>query len=447
MRFIPAYAGNARRQAVVLDGEPVHPRIRGERPVPVLPTNTSPGSSPHTRGTRGQHHSASDGLRFIPAYAGNALGRIDQPEDGPVHPRIRGERHLELNMNNIELGSSPHTRGTRIDADRYRPNTRFIPAYAGNAPRMPRRPTRSPVHPRIRGERKTSDLCKQHPDGSSPHTRGTLHRNVRNLVGRRFIPAYAGNASSACGQRSCSPVHPRIRGEREVLKKRVLVIDGSSPHTRGTPEPTTRLRSEVRFIPAYAGNATGGRETWSHSTVHPRIRGERANAWSHFASSRGSSPHTRGTLPAENRVNAPLRFIPAYAGNATISSLSFLHLLGSSPHTRGTLALANAIRKGDRFIPAYAGNASLFQMTSRRSSVHPRIRGERIQKVDLEALGTGSSPHTRGTRTRPDQRRARGRFIPAYAGNAEKFRRFRGGGAVHPRIRGERARFLPRFGQ
>ena len=131
--------------------------------------------------------------------------------------------------------------------------------------------------------------------------------------------------------------------------------------------------------------------------VHPRIRGERANAWSHFASSRGSSPHTRGTLPAENRVNAPLRFIPAYAGNATISSLSFLHLLGSSPHTRGTLALANAIRKGDRFIPAYAGNASLFQMTSRRSSVHPRIRGERIQKVDLEALGTGSSPHTRGT--------------------------------------------------
>ena len=276
MRFIPAYAGNARRQAVVLDGEPVHPRIRGERPVPVLPTNTSPGSSPHTRGTPSPAPSCRSLRRFIPAYAGNAAPTNALHHGVSVHPRIRGERHLELNMNNIELGSSPHTRGTRIDADRYRPNTRFIPAYAGNAPRMPRRPTRSPVHPRIRGERKTSDLCKQHPDGSSPHTRGTLHRNVRNLVGRRFIPAYAGNASSACGQRSCSPVHPRIRGEREVLKKRVLVIDGSSPHTRGTPEPTTRLRSEVRFIPAYAGNASCCLCIPSLNTVHPRIRGERS---------------------------------------------------------------------------------------------------------------------------------------------------------------------------
>ena len=276
MRFIPAYAGNAESGAQLPISAAVHPRIRGERRAHERAAPWRFGSSPHTRGTRGQHHSASDGLRFIPAYAGNALGRIDQPEDGPVHPRIRGERHLELNMNNIELGSSPHTRGTRIDADRYRPNTRFIPAYAGNAPRMPRRPTRSPVHPRIRGERKTSDLCKQHPDGSSPHTRGTLHRNVRNLVGRRFIPAYAGNASSACGQRSCSPVHPRIRGEREVLKKRVLVIDGSSPHTRGTPEPTTRLRSEVRFIPAYAGNASCCLCIPSLNTVHPRIRGERS---------------------------------------------------------------------------------------------------------------------------------------------------------------------------
>ena len=242
-RFIPAYAGNAESGAQLPISAAVHPRIRGERRAHERAAPWRFGSSPHTRGTRGQHHSASDGLRFIPAYAGNALGRIDQPEDGPVHPRIRGERHLELNMNNIELGSSPHTRGTRIDADRYRPNTRFIPAYAGNAPRMPRRPTRSPVHPRIRGERKTSDLCKQHPDGSSPHTRGTLHRNVRNLVGRRFIPAYAGNASSACGQRSCSPVHPRIRGEREVLKKRVLVIDGSSPHTRGTRPAASAYRA------------------------------------------------------------------------------------------------------------------------------------------------------------------------------------------------------------
>ena len=172
--------------------------------------------------------------------------------------------------------------------------------------------------------------------------------------------------------------------------------------------------------------------------VHPRIRGERANAWSHFASSRGSSPHTRGTLPAENRVNAPLRFIPAYAGNATISSLSFLHLLGSSPHTRGTLALANAIRKGDRFIPAYAGNASLFQMTSRRSSVHPRIRGERQSPNGTSIFFPGSSPHTRGTPISVECWPKSVRFIPAYAGNAHATGSAASARTVHPRIRGER---------
>ena len=113
MRFIPAYAGNARRQAVVLDGEPVHPRIRGERPVPVLPTNTSPGSSPHTRGTRRPKTPTVYRQRFIPAYAGNARGMRNQIAHG--------------------YGSSPHTRGTRLDVLISQRTARFIPAYAGNA--------------------------------------------------------------------------------------------------------------------------------------------------------------------------------------------------------------------------------------------------------------------------------------------------------------------------
>ena len=96
-------------------------------------------------------------------------------------------------------------------------------------------------------------------------------------------------------------------------------------------------------------------------------------------------------------ISRPHAVHPRIRGERSPPRTASMPHFGSSPHTRGTLALANAIRKGDRFIPAYAGNASLFQMTSRRSSVHPRIRGERIQKVDLEALGTGSSPHTRGT--------------------------------------------------
>ena len=133
MRFIPAYAGNARRQAVVLDGEPVHPRIRGERPVPVLPTNTSPGSSPHTRGTPSPAPSCRSLRRFIPAYAGNAAPTNALHHGVSVHPRIRGERAVNTILPLMGYGSSPHTRGTRLDVLISQRTARFIPAYAGNA--------------------------------------------------------------------------------------------------------------------------------------------------------------------------------------------------------------------------------------------------------------------------------------------------------------------------
>ena len=233
--------------------------------------------------------------------------------------------------------------------------------------------------------------------GSSPHTRGTHPVGLVLLGRRRFIPAYAGNASDWLATGARRSVHPRIRGERINNVRNIECFNGSSPHTRGTLRKLISPHGSFRFIPAYAGNAQMPGPISRPHAVHPRIRGERSPPRTASMPHFGSSPHTRGTPRLAHDAGRIERFIPAYAGNATISSLSFLHLLGSSPHTRGTLALANAIRKGDRFIPAYAGNASLFQMTSRRSSVHPRIRGERIQKVDLEALGTGSSPHTRGT--------------------------------------------------
>ena len=174
-----------------------HPRIRGEHHAPhpggarlpgIIPAyagNTMissqswvpvPGSSPHTRGTlpshnarledcgdhpriRGEHSSrttrSSPASRIIPAYAGNTA---------------RGPKQAF-----IDLGSSPHTRGTRSGWPRY-----SRPAWD---------------HPRIRGE----------------HDEGGEH--CSDEVG--IIPAYAGNTRIN-----------RSAGEP---------CQGSSPHTRGTP--------------------------------------------------------------------------------------------------------------------------------------------------------------------------------------------------------------------
>ena len=167
---------------------------------------------------------------------------------------MRGERWVIRRSVISHPGSSPHTRETPPCQRDQGCFCRFIPACAGNARARFTKARSWPVHPRIRGERAVGARVVEPVAGLSPHARGTLRRQQRGSPGRRFIPAYAGNASDEEGADCCFPVHPRIRGERITDKRTGLVHDGSSPHTRGT-NPAKPCRSGVwRFIPAYAGN-------------------------------------------------------------------------------------------------------------------------------------------------------------------------------------------------
>ena len=234
------------------------------------------GSSPHTRGTPISYPYRSLSVRFIPAYAGNALPSDRLVFPRAVHPRIRGERRGLSGSPFFPPGSSPHTRGTQHKPQRPWFGTRFIPAYAGNACLLSQQLPDVPVHPRIRGER---DGCFQ--------------LNARD---RRFIPAYAGNARLSADRQGRPSVHPRIRGERGSMFSVGRSCGGSSPHTRGTPTPGA---------------------CWSCSrAVHPRIRGERARLNRRVSAHAGSSPHTRGTHHDVCHAGIRRRFIPAYAGNA-----------------------------------------------------------------------------------------------------------------------------------
>ena len=112
-RFIPAYAGNSRREEIESAFNQVHPRLRGEL---AETDDLEEGES-----------------RFIPAYAGNSKSRPGRTHSITVHPRLRGELAdsdaLAISMS----GSSPLTRGTpRTDTPAVS-LVRFIPAYAGNS--------------------------------------------------------------------------------------------------------------------------------------------------------------------------------------------------------------------------------------------------------------------------------------------------------------------------
>ena len=193
----------------------------------------------------------------------------------PVHPRIRGERDFFIIVKDLL--------------------NRFIPAYAGNARRVSRLVSLRAVHPRIRGERQNGTADSQRIGGSSPHTRGTHDQERPGQDQSRFIPAYAGNAASGPSSRVVIAVHPRIRGERAPLHADQRRRHGSSPHTRGTRESVNLHNVPGRFIPAYAGNARGVLVQVQAGPVHPRIRGERTDGCVNLLPADGSSPHTRGT--------------------------------------------------------------------------------------------------------------------------------------------------------
>ena len=195
-------------------------------------------------------------------------------------------------------GSSPLARGTPLNLCLGRLPIRFIPAYAGNSSQCRHLSKVESVHPRLRGELAVGSFSDKIVSGSSPLTRGTQLAIRQRERGRRFIPAYAGNSRVRESLLFDSAVHPRLRGELKVKVKKVFILLGSSPLTRGTHQSIDEVRVNARFIPAYAGNSSEPQRFWQPVSVHPRLGGELAKKSIYCSSVPGSSPLTRGTLQA-----------------------------------------------------------------------------------------------------------------------------------------------------
>ena len=213
-RFIPACAGNTPSWTGSKGTSTVHPRVRGEHARHRCRVSTATGSSPRARGTHSSVAVGAYGHRFIPACAGNTGPLRVARSMTPVHPRVRGEHESAVPADARGCGSSPRARGT--------------PQPPG--PRL----SVSAVHPRVRGEHPARFTRPGSWSGSSPRARGTLRYPVADAKRRRFIPACAGNTMKARGTPTCTPVHPRVRGEHVSRSIVIVAIAGSSPRARGT---------------------------------------------------------------------------------------------------------------------------------------------------------------------------------------------------------------------
>ena len=316
-------------------------------------------------------------FRFIPACAGSRHRCHRGSSVHPVHPRVRGEQSTSCSSASPCRGSSPRARGAGKRLGKNNDVSRFIPACAGSSSAEQTIRLQVPVHPRVRGEQSPSRTGSTRCTGSSPRARGAGCYGTKLTDRLRFIPACAGSRTEGKCPRPYRPVHPRVRGEQQIVRHRALTICGSSPRARGAAGMARRPAARIRFIPACAGSSDGWLVEEVSRAVHPRVRGEQDQLVDIAPVNVGSSPRARGAVHSRPDERPTKRFIPACAGS---------RLPSANPPTKGP--------------------------------VHPRVRGEQAWQVSQVKLALGSSPRARGAGGLQITNGLPPRFIPACAGSS-----------------------------
>ena len=138
------------------------------------------GSPPHTRGTLYGKSSTGETDRITPAYTGNTLYHQSCLICQQDHPRIHGEHIVTALQQPNCTGSPPHTRGTPFEHKRRIFFDGITPAYTGNTGRSSTPSKRHRDHPRIHGEHLGGHRLVRVDVGSPPHTRGTRYWEFTN---------------------------------------------------------------------------------------------------------------------------------------------------------------------------------------------------------------------------------------------------------------------------
>ena len=298
-------------------------------------------------------------------------------------------------------GSSPLTRGKRrlLVGDRERLG--LIPAHAGKTQACRAEPTSTRAHPRLRGETDAPFLGVEPLQGSSSLTRGKPRGEGAPCVPEGLIPTHAGKTKARAGTWSVSRAHPRSRGENDLVAEFLTRRPGSSPLTRGKRIDVATWWRTRGLIPAHAGKTFDPKGGNHVEGAHPRSRGENRIVKESQNGKSGSSPLTRGKPDPHSHSGCILGLIPAHAGKTPhrsscaiaaaahprsrgenrLSNTTTLGNMGSSPLTRGKHVLAGTLGNVSGLIPAHAGKTAQSSTRTRQARAHPRSRGENARSA------------------------------------------------------------------
>ena len=194
-----------------------HPRVCGEKPESGRWGEQDAGSPPRMRGKAPRFLIAKGLFRITPAYAGKSV-KVNEPDCLPRdHPRVCGEKTSSNVPERKNPGSPPRVRGKGYTGSAARPAGRITPACAGKSYSPPQGSKRQGDHPRVCGEKKDNPDEWSEVQGSPPRVRGKGIKRGCHSYQCGITPACAGKRAGACARGASTKDHPRVCGEKECV--------------------------------------------------------------------------------------------------------------------------------------------------------------------------------------------------------------------------------------
>ena len=318
----PAYAGKRSGARFITAFIWDHPRVCGEKYVREVTERTAEGSPPRMRGKAPLIFCGICGTGITPAYAGKRPSGGHHRAAGGDHPRVCGEKSTRNGLLYSRWGSPPRMRGKVPECRNGGEDYGITPAYAGKRPHS--LPAESPQwdHPRVCGEKLMQMLVIRRLLGSPPRMRGKEAAHVLSQLLSGITPAYAGKRHTGGTTCFCRKDHPRVCGEKPVGAEMGAIVPGSPPRMRGKEWIVWNTEPAERITPAYAGKRQASRRSSMASRDHPRVCGEKTYRSNYERCVQGSPPRMRGKVGQCIPDPAGLGITPAYAGKSSAARIT-----------------------------------------------------------------------------------------------------------------------------
>ena len=167
--------------------------------------------------------------------------------------------------------------------------------------------------------------------GSPPRGRGKAWLVPLPLWRDRITPAWAGKSCPDLLKVFSARDHPRVGGEKYTTQKKHRGRRGSPPRGRGKVSVSIFSLICARITPAWAGKSRIAPKNWGSSWDHPRVGGEKPAKHAGYSGPLGSPPRGRGKAGQPVFVGVAYGITPAWAGKRFAD---FEQICSSQDHPR-----------------------------------------------------------------------------------------------------------------